>query len=226
MVQSDPGPELRREAILRLVREGRSLRVADLAGELGVHEMTIRRDLDRLADEGLVERFHGGARPGQRAGEELSHQVRRAQAVEAKRRLAERALEWIEDGETIGLDASTTCLELARRLAGRRVTVVTTGLETAQVLAESGVGFILAGGEFHAPARAFVGGLVLQSLDALSLDRVFVSCKGYVPDEGLYDPYLPEVEVKAKMIDRSAWSAALIDSEKLHRRALSRICRP
>jgi len=215
--------EERQQEILTRILGHRVVKVKEMAAEYGVHEMTIRRDLDALAESGRVQRIHGGARLGERTSEELAHSLRSGQNLEAKAAIARGALKLIEDGDTIALDASTTSLALARILGSRKVQAIVTGLDAAEILAAAGVPFVLAGGEFHPPARSFVGNLVARTLERLNPDKAFFSAKGYTPGTGFADPHLPEVEVKAALIRGSGTVIALLDASKFGRPALARI---
>ncbi|MGI8748063.1 MAG: DeoR/GlpR family DNA-binding transcription regulator, partial [Deinococcus sp.] len=141
----------RQQDILRRALTLKVVRVRDLAAEFGVHEMTVRRDLDALCEAGKLSRVHGGARLLERTSEELSHQLRAGQNVDAKERIARAALGLIGDGDTVALDASTTCLALARLLPGlhgngRAVQAIAPSLDCADTLAAGGVAFLMVGG--------------------------------------------------------------------------------
>ena len=213
----------RQQDILRRALVDKVVKIKDLAELYGVHEMTVRRDLDQLADQGQLERIHGGARLSDRTSEELSHHLRVTQNAEAKERIALAALNLIQDGETVALDASTSCLALARVLRSREIQAVVTSLDAAEVLASAGVPFILVGGRFHAPARSFVGGFFSQPLTRLHPDKAFFSAKGYTPDTGFTDPYLPEVEAKIGLNRSATTVIALMDNTKFGRRSLATI---
>ena len=88
----------RQEEILRKVRTDNIVRIKDLAAEYGVHEMTVRRDLDQLAERGQLERFHGGARVNEKHAEDLSHFLRSTQNIAEKERIARAAFDLIEWG--------------------------------------------------------------------------------------------------------------------------------
>lgn len=219
----DMTSEARQQEILRRALAHRIVRVKELAEKYGVHEMTIRRDLDLLAEAGRLQRIHGGARVAERASEELSHHLRAGQRQQAKEAIARTALDLVEEGDTVALDASTTSLALARLLPARRVQAVVTSLDAAEALAAGGVPFVLAGGAFHPPARSFVGSAVVRTLEGLNVDKAFFSAKGYTPETGFADPHLPEVEVKAGLIRGAGTVIALLDGSKFGRRALARI---
>ena len=216
----------RQQLILRRALEGRALKIRDLALALGVHEMTVRRDLDALAEQGFLERVHGGARVLEKTSEELSHHLRAASHTAAKERIARAALDLVQDGDVVALDASTTALALARLLHARQVSAVVTGLDAANVLAQSGVPFALVGGTFHAPARSFVGAFFGETMGRLHPDKVFFSAKAYAPGSGFTDPHLPEVGSKQTLIRSAGTAVALLDSSKFGRRALATIAGP
>ena len=218
----------RQQDILRRALTLKVVRVKDLAAEFGVHEMTVRRDLDALCEAGKLSRVHGGARLLDQTSQELSHQLRAGQNVDAKERIARAALDLIQDGDTVALDASTTCLALARLLPslhgnGRQVQAIACSLDAANALAAGGVPFLMVGGNFHAPARSFVGAFFMDTMQRLHPDRVFFSAKAYTPDTGFTDPHLPEVGAKQALVRSGGSAVALLDSSKFGRRALATI---
>lgn len=102
--------------IAQAVRESGRTTVQELAELTGASEMTIRRDLDTLAAQGVLERVRGGARTLLLRGDEPPFALRAHEAVDAKRRIAAEVSSLIADGETVLLDSGTTCLELAHLL--------------------------------------------------------------------------------------------------------------
>jgi DeoR/GlpR family transcriptional regulator of sugar metabolism len=160
----------RLELMRRRLDTGGRIRVADLAVELGVSEMTIRRDLDLLVDEGIAARVRGGAvAVGPQGFEERFRQHARAKA-----RIAEKLLDLVGAGGAIGIDASSTMQRLAARLGGARdVTVLTNGPDVLAVDA-SKLGH-------RAPAHGF------------SWDQVDVLVTELVPGDARLDPYRDRV---------------------------------
>jgi len=215
----------RQQEILLRVRVDKSVRIKDLAAEYGVHEMTIRRDLDQLAERGQLIRFHGGARINEKRAEELSYYYRSTQNIEAKERIARAAFDLIEEGDAVALDASTTCLALARLLPARKVNAFVTSLDVAEVLAAEEAPFVLIGGEFNVTARSFVGALFQDALARLHPDKVFFSAKGYTPEDGFTDAHLSLAEVKIGLRKTGATMIALIDHSKFGSRSLATVAR-
>lgn len=216
-------PAERQQEILRLAVSSRVVKVSSLAEDLGVHEMTIRRDLDDLAKRGLLERVRGGARIAGEAAREKPYRSRSTANVRQKRSIAEAALRLIEEGDTVAFDASTTSLTLVRLLAGRRINAIVVSLDAANALAELEVPFILLGGIFHPPARSFTGLQVERQLERLHPDKVFFSARGYTLGAGFTDAHLAEVEIKEQLIAAAGRAFALIDSSKFGKEALGTI---
>lgn len=208
------------EILVRILAE-RSVRIKDLAVEFGVSEMTIRRELDALALTGRAERIHGGARARQFASEELSYLQRSENHAVAKRAIAIEALKLIEDGDTVGLDASTTALALARLLPARKVRAILTGFDAVEAVQQTDIEFYVSGGLFHAKARSFVGGAAVEFLQKFHPDKVFFSCNGYTPLEGFTDPNPLEAETKRALLRGGALKVALLDASKFGRRSLA-----
>src|SRR5690242_12116802 len=122
--------------IAKVVRDSAGATVQELAGLTGASEMTIRRDLDTLAAQGVLERVRGGARTLLLRGEEPPFALRAHEAVDAKRRIAAEVSALIADGESVLLDSGTTCLEVARLLRQRPVTVMPLSLQAIHTLSD------------------------------------------------------------------------------------------
>ena len=213
-------PLERHQQILSLAQAQRAIRIKEVAQHLGVHEMTVRRDVDALVEQGLLERIHGGARLPQKASEEVSQVLRAGQHALEKQSLARAALAFVGRGDTVAVDASTTALALVKMLAGLEVKVLATGLDAAISLAASSVPFTLAAGDFQPSARSFVGPLVMATLRRIHPDTVFFSAKGFTVESGFTEPYLAEVETKAQLIASGRQVIALLDHSKFGRTAL------
>lgn len=211
-----------RQILLRAMAE-RVIRVKALAERLNVHEMTIRRDLDTLCEQGLLRRVHGGASLPQQVGTEISYHLRAAQQVEAKRRIAEEALKLVQSGDTVGLDASTTVLAFTQGLLNPEVTAVVSGLDSANVLATQGIPFLLTGGSFHSKARSLTGAWVAASLSKVRVDLVFFSSKGLSLAAGFTDAHPAEAEAKVALISSGRKVVALVDHSKFGEEALCQI---
>ncbi|HJX86305.1 MAG TPA: DeoR/GlpR family DNA-binding transcription regulator, partial [Gemmatimonadales bacterium] len=137
----------RLKQITEAVRESGRRSVSELAELTGASEMTIRRDLETLADQGVLERYRGGARSLLLRGEEPPFALRAQEGLEVKRRIAAEVASLIADGESVVIDSGTTCLEVAYALQHRRLTVMPLSLHAANALiGASGVTLLVPGG--------------------------------------------------------------------------------
>ena len=196
------------------------VRVMDLAGELDVSEMTIRRDLDLLVDEGVAHRVRGGAvavGPQQFA-------ARAEQHSRAKGRIADKLLPLVGEGGAIGIDASSTLQRLAARLApARDLTVLTNGLDTFRALQEHpGVTALLTGGALDDSTGSLVGPLATRAANDVMLRRMFVSASALDPQLGSSESTLLDAEVKLALAHAAAEIVLAVDSSKLGHRAPAR----
>ncbi|MFD0690040.1 DeoR/GlpR family DNA-binding transcription regulator [Actinomadura fibrosa] len=212
-------------AIIDRLRSAERVTVADLAARTGCSEMTIRRDLDQLAEEGVLRRVRGGAVSLLLRGEATPFAVRLREAAEAKRRIAERAGSLVADGESVVLDSGTTALEVARVLAGRRLTVVPLDLHSANALgAAPEVTLLLPGGRALPGTLSLTGHLAEVSLRALRVDTVVLGVCGLSVRHGLTAHDLAEVPVKQAAIASAQRVVAVCDGAKLGRTGLGHVC--
>ncbi|MGW0956088.1 DeoR/GlpR family DNA-binding transcription regulator [Streptomyces sp. NPDC002545] len=203
------------------VREAGSLGVGQLAELTGASEMTIRRDLEALAAQGVLERFRGGARTLLLRGEEPPFPLRAQEGTRVKQRIAADAAAMIADGETVVLDSGTTCLEVARALRGRRVTVMPLSLQAVDALADSPgqTTLLVPGGRPRPGEGALTGPLTLASLAALRFDTAVIGCCGLTAQQGLTAYDLDDAAVKRAAIDSARRVLAVADGTKLSRTA-------
>lgn len=209
----------RHERLLALLRSG-TTHVDELAGALGVSASTVRRDLGRLGEDGVVTRTYGGAVTAAPFQErELSERLRIEQ--DAKAAIGVRAAALVEDGATIFVDAGSTCAQLAEHLRERTLTVLTRGLEIAIMLASApGVGVIVPGGRVAPKSHGLVGPLTDLTLDRVVVDTAFLGVDAVDPHRGVGEPTLPEAEVKERVAQRARHVVVLADATKLSREAV------
>jgi DeoR/GlpR family transcriptional regulator of sugar metabolism len=211
----------RHRLIAQAVQDSGSATVSQLAELTGASEMTIRRDLDSLAAQGAVERFRGGARALTLRGQEPPFALRAHEALDAKRRIADEVSRLIADGETVLLDSGTTCLEVARLLHGRQVTVMPLSLQAIHVLSDAPAPttLMVPGGRPRNGEGALTGPLALASVEALRFDTAVVGCCGLSAAEGLTAYDLDDAAVKKAIIASARRVIAATDGSKLGRTA-------
>ena len=211
----------RHRRILDAVQEAGELGVGRLAELTGTSEMTVRRDLEQLADQGMLERYRGGARSLTLRGEAPPFALRLQEDLDAKRRIAQAVAELIADGEAVVVDSGTTCLEVARLLTRRRLTVMPLSLHTANTLAGAPqLRLLLPGGEPRTDELALTGPLAEASLAALRFDTAVLGCCGLTAT-GLTAYDLADAAIKRAIIASAHRVIAVADPAKLSRTTLA-----
>lgn len=198
--------------------------VDELAAAFGVSGMTIRRDLQELADHGKVLRTHGGATMAERISFEFDFLRRAKQNEAAKLAIAATAAALVEDGQSVLLDSGTTTLALSRQLRGKKgLTVITTSLPIASQLQYSPeIAVLLLGGYLRAGSPDLAGAMTEANLETLHADVAFVGADGIDAKGNVYNQS-PEV---ARMLTKMAAAASRVyvvaDHAKLGQPALWR----
>jgi DeoR/GlpR family transcriptional regulator of sugar metabolism len=211
----------RHRRILDAVQQAGELGVGRLAELTGTSEMTVRRDLEQLADQGMLERYRGGARSLSLRGEAPPFAVRLQEGQDGKRRIARAVADLIADGEAVVLDSGTTCLEVARLLTARRLTVMPLSLHTANTLAGAPqLRLLLPGGEPRTDELALTGPLAEASLAALRFDTAILGCCGLTA-AGLTAYDLADAAIKRAIIASAHRIIAVADPAKLSRTTLA-----
>ncbi|MDR6508878.1 DeoR/GlpR family DNA-binding transcription regulator [Arthrobacter oryzae] len=225
-------PAARHQAIVDAVQRERVVRVSDLAQQLGVSLMTVRRDIELLEEGGRVERIHGGAKlPGDASTHEPGFEQKSTQLTAEKRAIALEAASLVHEGMAVGLGAGTTTWALAKELVnGPRITVVTNSIRIADLFhhgSSSGAGrfgstVILIGGE-RTPSDALVGPIATAALKQLHLDLLFLGVHGMDPDAGFTTPNLLEAETDKAFVAASRKVVVLADHTKWGTQGMSTI---
>jgi DeoR/GlpR family transcriptional regulator of sugar metabolism len=217
-------PADRLQVITDLVRERGSVRGRDLVQALGVTDETIRRDLVRLAELGVVRRAHGGA-VALRPSDETDTALRLREHANEKLAIGRRAAELVADGSSIILDSGTTTLCLARALHGKRdLVVVTTAVTNAiELVGKPGTTVIMTGGVIRPSTFGASGQLAAATLRGLHVDQVFLAIHSVSVEGGLTYPLLEEVDAKRAMIEAASQVTLLADHSKFGRQALVRV---
>jgi DeoR family fructose operon transcriptional repressor len=219
----------RRLLLLELLRKQPGLRVPQLAKALDVSEGTIRNDLNALDQQGRLTRVHGGAVLNEPPSfQSSSFMLRFQKNAAAKLAIAREAAALVKDGDSILLDASSTCYYFARALAERKkLRVITNGFEVARELAQNSSNtVILIGGVVSYDSSSVTGLLSEQIISELHIQKAFFSCSGFSLERGMTEVHLGEAQIKQKAIKSSQHVIALIDSSKFGTDDLTSFARP
>jgi len=211
-------PEERLDRIASLVVEKQRVSVAELSSLLDVSKVTIRNDLDELERRGLLVRTHGGALAIDQNHKkaELPFDVRERLQGEEKSRIGQMAASLVHDGDAIALDASTTALQVAKRIKDRReLTVVTNSIRIALEFMDSPhITVVMPGGILRRDAVSLVGELGEEVLAKFNVQRGFFGAKGVTLEEGLTDVDSYEVQLKRAMVRAAKEVIAIVDHTK------------
>lgn len=215
-------PATRRRTIIELVSENGGCAVNELASELDVSKATVRRDLGALADEGLLERSHGGAVPITSVGREQTHQQKGIQNLTEKATIAERAVEEMIEEQVVFFDSGTTTMEVAKRISTDDVALaVTNSPLIALELGAEDREVKLTGGTLRGGTRALVGPTAETFMERMYFDLLILGTNGINPD-GLMTPNEEEARMKGLMIERSKRVVLVADHTKLGERSVVR----
>jgi len=159
--------------------------VFELSELFSVTEVTIRRDLDKLEQQGFLVKIYGGAVLNDELVQSPTYTEPEDKSIEEKRMIGKIAAQMIENGDAIYLSSGTTALEIARNLKDKKLTVVTNDLMIAYGLKDSlGVKVIVTGGDLIKSTSTLVGGFALQALSGININKAFVGVKGVHMDSG------------------------------------------
>lgn len=211
-------PEQRRRKILELIQEEGSAKVAVLKELFSVTEPTIRQDLDKLEEEGYVVRQHGGAYLKTIPNQVRTLSLQHSQNMDKKAKLGAKALEFIENGDSVILDAGTTITEIASRMDGfSNLNVITSALNIALILGSRfNMQVMLTGGEFKPPTLSVTGESAAKFFDnTIVAGKLFLAATGISDDGIITYPGLSDIPVKKAMIGAAREVFLVVDSTKL-----------
>jgi DeoR/GlpR family transcriptional regulator of sugar metabolism len=208
----------RQARILGEVQRSGAIRVADLVEQLGVSDMTIRRDLDSLERRGLVRKVHGGAlAPCGPSTEEPGFEAKSTRQEHEKRTIARTASQLVEPGSAIGLSAGTTTCTLAPYLCEiPDLTVVTNCLRVADAFHQSPRAdqtVVLTGGT-RTPSDALVGPVAMSTVRSLHLDVLILGVHGIHERAGFTTPNLMEADIDRALVDAACTMVVVADHTK------------
>ncbi|WP_125710739.1 DeoR/GlpR family DNA-binding transcription regulator [Lacticaseibacillus porcinae] len=207
------------DRILQRVTEAGQVEVNQLAKELSVSQVTIRKDLTTLEEKGLLQRQHGVAI----INDPTDLRARLAQNYETKRQIALLAAESVKNQSTIMIESGSTCALLAEVLGqqGKRVTIITISSFIADYVSDyPNIDVILLGGNYQAAAQVVVGPLTKAMLSQFQVTQCFVGTDGYSPKAGFFGNDLMRSEIVQTMAQHADHVTILTDSQKFKRTSL------
>lgn len=217
--------EERRRKVVEFLAEQGFMSLSELAQRCGVSESTLRRDVEVLDEQKVIKRTHGGAvylKDGWQ--QPLAFAERESTAAPEKCKIAQAVAQLIAPEQTLIINGGTTCFQVARLLAGRRLSVVTNSVPIASVLmGEQETEVTLIGGYLYPRTGVALGDMALRMLENLHADVLVMSCAGLV-DGTAYDANQMMVEVERRMIKTAGGVILAVDHNKVGKRAVARLC--
>ncbi|MFD7993385.1 DeoR/GlpR family DNA-binding transcription regulator [Streptomyces mexicanus] len=216
--------EQRRALILDEVRRRGGVRVNELTRKLGVSDMTVRRDLDALARQGMLEKVHGGAVPVVEAStHEPGFEAKSGLELTAKEDIARAAAQLVAPGSAIALSGGTTTYALAHHLVDvPELTVVTNSVRVADVFhtaqrtsgQRQGAATVVLTGGVRTPSDSLVGPVADQAIATLHFDMLFLGVHGISVEAGLSTPNLAEAETNRRLVQSARRVVVVADHTK------------
>jgi len=214
----------RRRLILSALDVEGSVLVSDLEKRFAVSNQTIRRDFEKLEKQGLVKKTHGGAVPAESLSAEQPYKMRTDINKAQKLIIAEKIAKLVEASENIILDASSTCVMVAKKLRKKaNLTIISNSVEIlAECAAFENLNLISTGGALRGSSMSLVGQGAVQSLKKFTVDKAIVSCKGLDLTKGIMESSLDEAEMKKAMVNSARQVILVADSSKFNRMAFAK----
>ncbi|WP_241977661.1 DeoR/GlpR family DNA-binding transcription regulator [Cryobacterium sp. TMS1-13-1] len=212
---------VRQRAISEAVMAEGAIRIEDLAERFDISVMTVHRDLDELEARGLLRKTRGQATALSTSLVESSDVYRLNREVAEKESLAVAALEFIEPGQSIFLDDSTTVLQLAKYLPTRAPLTVITNVLTLmnELTGMRGISLVALGGDYYNWCSAFLGRMTNEAIQKLRAD-IFIMSTSAITDDVCFHQTLETVDTKRAMFESAATRILLVDHTKFEKRAL------
>jgi DeoR/GlpR family transcriptional regulator of sugar metabolism len=209
----------RQNQIRQHIQRHQRISVDEICSLFQVSEATARRDLESLANQGFVQRVHGGAISLQHAPPEQPMLQRQDEQSDEKRRIGRMAAGLVNDGDTIFLGSGTTILELARSLVHQKnLTVITNSLPVVNALCGvQGITLICLGGMLRTSEYSFIGHITEQALKEVMANKVFIGARAINLEQGLTNDYLPETMTDRAIINAGRQVIVVADHTKFER---------
>jgi DeoR/GlpR family transcriptional regulator of sugar metabolism len=211
----------RRKEIFHLLTANGQVELQDLASRFGVSIMTIRRDLERLEQEGKARRVHGGAILAEQKWIPDTIETKSTTNIERKQAVARKVLDLLRPNSSIFLDAGSTGFEVAKQLSQafrEPLTICTPDLHIADLLAkEERFEVYACGGRVDGATSSAGGAFALQMIRSLHADLALIGCDGLTIKDGAMSARMEQLQVKQAMMEHSLQSALMVDSSKFGR---------
>ncbi len=209
----------RQSQILDLLTQNKKLKVTELSDVLNVSQVTIRKDLSALEDSGIIVREHGYAKLNE--SDDINNRL--AYHYDIKQKIAEKAVESIEDGETVMIESGSCCALVALEIAKTKkdVTLITNSAFIADYIRKTGnVRIILLGGEYQEESQVMVGPITRKCAEGFFVDKLFVGTDGFTKETGFTGNDYMRSEAVKDMAKQASNVIVVTDSVKFQQKGV------
>lgn len=198
--------------MIEWVNQEGEVKVHTLREHFQVTEMTIRRDLEKLEQHGVLRRTFGGAIA---TGKDIALRERSEYLLEEKMKIGKLAASFVHKGASIFIDGGTTTFQVAKYLTPEmELTVVTNALNVAAQLADKKIQTIMVGGTIVEATYSLIGPLAMEAIDRFAFDQAFIGATGLNMDHGFSNSNMYEAELKSKVIRHTKETNIVVDHSK------------
>jgi DeoR family fructose operon transcriptional repressor len=215
----------RKQIIFQQLDQKGEVEIKQLAQELDTSEITVRRDLNQFADDGLLYRTHGGAMKINPL--EIPHQFNNKAAinVKAKDNICRRAANEIAEGDIIFMDCGSTVFRLCQFIKNKKIKVITNSIPVIFELQNSQVNLNIIGGEFDAERQAVHGKMASEHISKYRASKAFVGVDG-ISEKGLFSHSEKEASITLAMAAQSTSTYLLCDESKIGKESYFKFAKP
>ena len=209
----------RQSQILDLLTQNKKLKVTELSEILNVSQVTIRKDLSALEESGIIVREHGYAKLNE--SDDINNRL--AYHYDIKQKIAEKAVESIEDGETVMIESGSCCALVALEIAKTKkdVTLITNSAFIADYIRKTGnVRIILLGGEYQEESQVMVGPITRKCAEGFFVDKLFVGTDGFTKETGFTGNDYMRSEAVKDMAKQASNVIIVTDSVKFQQKGV------
>lgn len=206
--------QLRKQKILALLASKGEVATGELAQALGISEITIRRDLNQLSDDGLLYRTHGGAIPASIPEQPYEFVNKAAANQAAKDKICRKAAAQINDGDIIFMDCGSTVFRLCQFIRNKKIKVITNSLPVIFELQHSAVSLNIIGGEYDEARQAIHGTMATEHIRRYKAGKAFIGVDG-LSAQGLFAHSEKEAAIATALATQSGYTYLLCDAGKI-----------
>lgn len=217
--------ERRRQIVTKLTTDGKVI-VSELAKAYGVTEETIRRDLDKLEQDGLASKTYGGAVSKHSSALDLPYNIREGVNVSAKQDIANKVAALISDGERLMIDSSSTALYIVKKLKEKKnLTIITNSVKILLEIADMSDWTVLStGGMLKKGGLSLMGSSAEKMVNSYHVDTTIFSCKGIDTGLGVMDSNESDSLIKQAMTSSADRCILALDEEKFDKKSFVKVC--